>query len=159
MRTPLESYILKSTLHEADKTPTTPSKGTNMVAVVDGAMGKYVVTVHPAWGYTCLFFNNYAGCGMAPSDKEELPKPEAMDTSTHSGRDWVDIVSDEKFPPWQPTVEPWADLSNLEYLDDNHHQGIVPKGLRLERKFTRVIVDGFTTVIQSQIEDVLSTYT
>ena len=93
------------------------------------------------------FFTTCAGCGVAPSDKEELPKPDAMGTSTHSGRDWADIVSNEEFPPWQPTVEPWAELSDLEYLDDNHHHGIVPKGLRLGRKFNPLIVVGFTTAI------------
>ena len=53
---PVESTIPKSTLLEAGKTPITPSKGTNLAPVVDGAMGKYAVTVRPARGYMSFFF-------------------------------------------------------------------------------------------------------
>ena len=44
---------------------------------------------------------------------------------------------------------------HLEYLDDHRRQGIVPKGLQLERKFNPIIVDGHTA-IKSQIEDILA---
>ena len=88
----MESSIPKSTLHEAGKTPTTPSKGTDLAAVVDGGNGEVRCDSTPGQGVH-VSFSTYAGCGTALSDKKELPKPEAMDTSTHSGRDWADIVS------------------------------------------------------------------
>lgn len=166
---------IEETLPGTGKTPTTPLQGTDLAAVVDGGNGEVSRDSTPSQGVHVLFTN--AGCGAAPSDREEL---EMMDTSTCSGRNWADIISeesDEEIPPGQPRVDP-PDLHDRlmkclsrkrylreklirsehhrEYLDDHHRHGIVPKGLQLERKFNPLTVDGYKTATASQIEDILS---
>ena len=95
----------------------------------------------PSQGLHVVFPN--AVDGATPSQWEEVSLGR-MDTSTHSGREWVDIVSSEsedEIPPGQPKVDPSALKQQLErclsrkcYLREkliraDHHLTFLQSGL------------------------------